>query len=87
MKIELTSPNSSLESIFSEPSQLITLDANLLIPPDRSLFGVRALPFKFFHEVWLEPVFTAFPRLPEEVISSSQPQELPYTFLQMLFDS
>ncbi len=41
MNIDLASPNPSLESIFNDPSQLITLDANLLIPPDRSMFGVK----------------------------------------------
>lgn len=34
MKIDLTSSNPALESIFSNPSQIITLDANFLIPPD-----------------------------------------------------
>lgn len=77
MNIDLASPNPSLESIFNDPSQLITLDANLLIPPDRSMFGVKSLPFHFFRQGWLEPVFATFPNLAiheavyDELISTS----------------
>ncbi len=47
MKVDITSPNPALESIFSNPNQLITLDANFLIPPDRSKYAKRA--FWFFN--------------------------------------
>ena len=39
MKVDITSPNPALESIFSNPNQIITLDANFLIPPDRSKYA------------------------------------------------
>jgi len=35
MKINIVHPNPSLISIFEDPTQIITLDANFLIPPDR----------------------------------------------------
>lgn len=63
MSIDLLCPNPGLKSIFDDPSQLITLDANLLIPPDRSMFRVRSLPSELFQQEWLEPVFATFPNL------------------------
>lgn len=41
MKVNLTSSNPALESIFLHPDQVITLDANFLIPPDRSRLDDR----------------------------------------------
>jgi hypothetical protein len=63
MKIDLASSNPALESIFSNPSQIITLDANFLIPPDRSIFGIRSFDFHTFERIWLAPIFTSFPNL------------------------
>lgn len=34
MKVDLTSSNPGLKSIFKHPEQIITLDANFIIPPD-----------------------------------------------------
>ncbi len=63
MRIDATSPNPALVSILKHPDQIITLDANFLIPPDRSRFANRSFDFPLFQKVWLEPVFTAFPNL------------------------
>lgn len=63
MKNDLTSSNPALESIFSNPSQIITLDANFLIPPDRSIFGIRSFDFHTFERIWLAPIFKSFPNL------------------------
>jgi len=41
MDINLSSPNPTLESVFSNPAQVITLDANFLIPPDRSRYAKK----------------------------------------------
>lgn len=76
MKIDLTNPNPALKSVFADPSQMITLDANLLIPPDRSSLGAKDIPFKAFRQIWLDPLFRAFPSLAiheavyEELVSS-----------------
>lgn len=48
MLIDLTSANPALESIFNNPNQVITLDANFLIPPDRSKYHTRAFGFNTF---------------------------------------
>ena len=63
MKIDLSSPNPALESIFKHPEQIITLDANFLIPPDRSRYARRSFDLPLFQRVWLEPVFKAFSNL------------------------
>lgn len=63
MKVDLTSSSPALESIFSNPNQVITLDANFLIPPDRSKYAKRAFDFQIFKRIWLDPIFKAFPNL------------------------
>lgn len=63
MKVDLTSSNPGLESIFNHPNQIITLDANFLIPPDRSKHAKYSFDFPKFKEVWLDPIFKAFPNL------------------------
>ena len=60
MKVDLTSPNPALISIIKHPEQVITLDANFLIPPDRSRFIKNSFDFPLFQKIWLDPVFTAF---------------------------
>lgn len=60
MKVDITSPNPALESIFSNPNQLITLDANFLIPPDRSKYAKRAFDFSTFKRIWLDPILKHF---------------------------
>ena len=63
MKINLIQPNPALISIIENPEQIITLDANFLIPPDRSQIANRRIGFIQFKEIWLDPIFTAFPNL------------------------
>ena len=46
MKINLTHPNQALRSIIEEPEQIITLDANFLIAPDRRPITKRGIDFK-----------------------------------------
>ncbi|WP_048601467.1 hypothetical protein [Rubeoparvulum massiliense] len=63
MKVDLTSSNPALESIFLHPDQVITLDANFLIPPDRSRFAETRINFDVFKRIWLEPIFSVFSKL------------------------
>lgn len=58
MKIDVINSNPALISIFKRPDQVITLDANFLIPPDRSRYGVRSFDFNSFQKVWLFTVFS-----------------------------
>lgn len=63
MKINLKEANPSLVSIFEDPNQVITIDANFLIPPDRSKYAKRRFDFPLFKEVWLDPIFATFPMI------------------------
>lgn len=63
MKINVTSPNPGLISIFKDPEQIITLDANFLIPPDRSRYVRRSFDFPLFQRIWLDPIFATFPKI------------------------
>ena len=53
MKINLTNPNPSLISIIEDPKQIITLDANFLIAPDRSPITRNGMRFEQFKKIWL----------------------------------
>lgn len=63
MKVDLTSSNPALEIIFKNPNQIITLDANFLIPPYRSKYANKSFDFRTFQRIWLDPIFEAFPNL------------------------
>lgn len=63
MYIDLTSANPALGGIFDDPNQVITLDANFLIPPDRSNHGIKAFDFATFQSIWLDPIFEVFVNL------------------------
>lgn len=64
MKINLSSLNPALKCIINEPNQIITLDANLLIPPNRSRYNrIPIFPFRKFKKSWLDPLFKSFPNL------------------------
>lgn len=63
MKVDLSTSNSALVSIFNNPDQFITLDANFLIPPDRTPISRHRFTFEQFREIWLEPIFNAFENL------------------------
>jgi hypothetical protein len=63
MFINLSSTNPVLESINRNPDQVITLDANFLIPSDRSRYTNRSFEFHIFQRIWLEPIFEVFTNL------------------------
>ncbi len=63
MKINLTHPNPAFISIIEAPKQIITLDANFLIAPDRSSITRIGIRFEQFREIWLDPIFNVFPNL------------------------
>lgn len=63
MRVDYLKCNPALSSIFDNPNQMITLDANFLIPPDRSRYTKRGIDFSLFRAIWLDPIFNAFPML------------------------
>ena len=57
--------NDALLSLITDSIQIITLDANFIIPPDRSKENsqVKAIPFEWFKTYWLKPLLYQFPYL------------------------
>lgn len=63
MKINVPHPDPALIRIIEDPDQIITLDANFLIAPDRRPIAKRGISFEQFREIWLDPIFSIFPNL------------------------
>lgn len=64
MKVDLVNRNEALLSLINDYYQILPLDANLLIPSDRSKVTSSAiLDFPFYKRIWLEPLFKTFPYL------------------------
>jgi hypothetical protein len=63
-KIDDVCKSCVVQSILNDPSQVVTLDANFFIPPDRQNEGAR---FHFessrFIKMWVDPFFKTFPKL------------------------
>lgn len=79
VRIDLTNSNPALVSIIKNPDQIITVDANFMIPPFRNQFTVQKISFTQFKEIWLDPIFIAFSNL---AIHESVYEELIGTALQ-----
>ena len=60
MRVDTLRVNPSFQSLINNPEQDIFLDANFLIPPDRSHFGMKPYRFEDYREFWLEPLFSEF---------------------------
>jgi len=63
MKVDLIRPNPAFMSIIDNPNQVITLDANFLIAPDRRPIANKGIKFEQFREIWLDPIFNSFSNL------------------------
>lgn len=63
MKVDTRNKNKALESLFADPTQVVFLDANFFIPPDRSGLKVKPISFPKFCEIWLDPIFEEFSNL------------------------
>ncbi len=63
MTVNTAIKNPALESLFDEPTQMITMDANFLIPPYRQMHPIKSISFSQFQTIWLDPIFEILPRL------------------------
>lgn len=64
MKVNLSHPNEALLSLIHNFTQVIPLDANILIPSDRTkIASSAALTFDLYKKHWLDPLFKTFPYL------------------------
>lgn len=63
MKVDISQANKYFKDLIDDPSQIVFLDANFFIPPDRSGYvGINCYRWRFdkFREIWLEPLFSEF---------------------------
>ena len=64
MRVNVEVVNSSFLSLIKYPGQTVFLDANFLIPPDRSglpsLVKINPYRFEDFKNNWLEPLLAEF---------------------------
>lgn len=63
MTVDVVIKNLALVSFYNDPNQVITLDANFLIPPNRQIHSPRGISFPQFQALWLDPIFKTFPNL------------------------
>lgn len=58
MKVNTHEQNNALLELISNPAQILFLDANFFIPPDRTNLGARRkFDFAQFKSIWLDPLF------------------------------
>ena len=60
MRVDTKRKNFALLKLIADPSATVFLDANILIPPDRSRIGVKPFDFEEYRQYWLEPLFEIF---------------------------
>jgi len=64
MIVDLTAPNEGFCSILKNPYQIVAVDANFFLPPDRTRLGARSeYSFDEFRRVWIEPLHILLPNL------------------------
>lgn len=64
MRVDTQKQNPALLKLISDPSTVVFLDANIIIPPDRSkIKGVKPFAFEKYREFWLDPLFDSFSSL------------------------
>lgn len=63
MLVHLHAPNPALQSLFTNPRQVVTLDASFLIAPYRSFINGKYFTPSVWEDEWLNPLFSAFPNL------------------------
>lgn len=61
MKINVSGLNVAFLNLIKNPNQIVLLDANVFIPPDkRALGAIDRVPFQFYKSILLTPLFKAF---------------------------
>ncbi|MDY5577490.1 MAG: hypothetical protein SPF70_08520 [Lachnospiraceae bacterium] len=62
MRVDTKEINPAFQSIKQNPNQIVFLDANFFIPPDRSDYAkVKQYSFEDFRNNWLIPLLSEFP--------------------------
>lgn len=63
MKVNISDANPALVSLFENPNQVISLDANILIPPNRNRICKMGFGYPLFKDIWLDPLTNYDPKL------------------------
>lgn len=65
MRIDIDRINPAFKELIKHHDQVIFLDANIFIPPDRSNFQKHIAAFRFedYRTVFLDPLLLEFPKL------------------------
>lgn len=64
MKIDVTHVNDAIKMIVDTKGNIIFLDANIFIPPDRTSLGARhSIEFDLYRDAILDPMFNAWTNL------------------------
>lgn len=65
MKVDVKTSNPNFSALLGNPTLPLLLDANILIPPDRSSLSSRFRPVSYAEYLahWLEPLALHFPGL------------------------
>lgn len=79
VRVDVSQLQISVSELIQNPDQIITLDANFFLPPDRREEGaIREFSFEQFQRIWLDPFFTVFKNLAiheavkQELVSSKE---------------
>lgn len=61
-------PNDSFISLLNDKEQVVIIDANIIIPPDRSMIRTKSgrkltVPFTIYSEKFIEPLLNYFPNV------------------------
>jgi hypothetical protein len=78
--------NEAVISLINDKSQLITVDANFFIPPDRAkeASNIKAFNFEKFKEIWITPLINTFPNIAIHEAVHSEILGAPLTFVDSL---
>lgn len=64
MNVNLVTPNPGFVDLLENPAQLIVVDANFYLPPDRMKIGARhKYSFEDYRKAWIEPMHRNFPNI------------------------
>lgn len=64
MKIDLSTPNPGFQDVLDHPNELIVVDANFYLPPNRTDIGAKhTYPFEEYRRIWVEPMHRRFPNM------------------------
>lgn len=89
MQIDLSQPNPAFSSLLTTPTELIAVDANFFLPPDRTNLKARtAYSFEQFRDIWIAPLHQLLPNLAiHEAVLAELVDERPHQFAQALIES